>query len=71
MIDKEIKASLKTTLRKARRIADMSQREVAEKIGTSEVYYAKIERGEAVPSLKMLGKIVRAIGVSSKDVLPF
>ena len=71
MIDKEIKDSLKSTLRKARRVADLTQQEVADKIDTDVAYYAKIERGESVPSLKMLGKIVKLLKVSSKEVLPF
>ena len=70
-MDKEIKSSLKANLRKSRRVADLTQQEVADKIGTDVAYYAKIERGESVPSLKMLGKIVRLLNISSKDVLPF
>ena len=71
MTDKEIKASLKASLRKARRTADLTQQEVVDKIGTDVAYYAKIERGESVPSLKMLGKIVKLLKISSNDVLPF
>jgi transcriptional regulator with XRE-family HTH domain len=38
---------------------------------TNTNYYAKLERGEAVPSLKMLEKVVKALGIKSSDVLPF
>ena len=49
----------------------LTQAEVAKHAGTNTNYYAKLERGEAVPSLKMLEKIVKALGVKSSDVLPF
>lgn len=71
MIDKEIKASLKKSLRRARRDADLTQQDVADAVGTKVAYYAKIERGEVVPSLKMLGKIVRVLKTDSTEVLPF
>ncbi len=71
MIDKEIKASLEATLRKARRAVDLTQLEVAEKVGTDVTYYAKLERGEAVPSLKMLEKVLKVLKLKSSDVLPF
>ncbi len=38
---------------------------------TNTNYYAKLERGEAMPSLKMLEKVIKALGVKSSDVLPF
>lgn len=71
MIDKEIKASLKESLRRARRDADLTQQDVADAVGTKVAYYAKVERGEVVPSLKMLGKIVRVLKTDSTEVLPF
>jgi transcriptional regulator with XRE-family HTH domain len=45
--------------------------EVAKRAGTNTNYYAKLERGEAVPSLKMLEKIIKALSIKSSDVLPF
>lgn len=48
-----------------------TQAEVAKRAGTTVNHYAKIERGEVTPSLKMLEKIVKALGVRSSDVLPF
>lgn len=50
---------------------NLTQAEVAARAGTNTNYYAKLERGEAVPSLKMLEKILKALGVKSSDVLPF
>lgn len=58
-------------LQVARLRKDLTQAEVAKNAGTNTNYYAKLERGEAAPSLKMLEKIVKALGVHSSDVLPF
>lgn len=49
----------------------LTQAEVAKHARTNTNYYAKLERGEAVPSLKMLEKVVKALGIKSSDVLPF
>lgn len=49
----------------------MTQLQVAEKADINVNYYAKLERAESTPSLKMLEKVVKALGVHSSDVLPF
>ncbi len=71
MSEKQIKASLATNLRKARRAADLTQQEVADEVGTDVTYYAKLERGEAIPSLKMLEKVLKALDLKSNEALPF
>jgi len=58
-------------LQQARRRQNLTQADVAKLAGTTVNHYAKIERGEVVPSLKTLAKIVKALGVKSSDVLPF
>ena len=58
-------------LQTARARKDLTQAEVARRAGTNTNYYAKLERGEAVPSLMMLEKIVKALKTDSSDVLPF
>lgn len=58
-------------LQLVRQYKNLTQAEVAKRAGTNSNYYAKLERGEAVPSLKMLEKIVKALGIKSSDVLPF
>ena len=58
-------------LQQARRRKAFTQAEVAKRAGTNVNYYAKLERGEAVPSLKMLEKLVKVLGVQSSDILPF
>lgn len=59
------------SLQTARQRRNLTQSEVAKRAGTNTNYYAKLERGEAVPSLKMLEKVVKALGIKSSDVLPF
>lgn len=71
MSEKEIKASLAINLRKARRAADLTQQEIADKVGTDVTYYAKLERGEAIPSLKMLEKVLKVLNLKSNEALPF
>ena len=58
-------------LQLVRQRKSLTQAEVAKHAGTNTNYYAKLERGEAVPSLKMLEKVVKALGIKSSDVLPF
>ena len=58
-------------LQRARRHKGFTQAEVARHAETNVNYYAKLERGEAVPSLKMLEKIIKALGAKSSDILPF
>ncbi len=71
MSEKEIKSSLKSGLLKARKAVGLTQLEVAKKVGTDVTYYAKLERGESVPSLKMLEKVLKVLKLKSSDVLPF
>jgi transcriptional regulator with XRE-family HTH domain len=58
-------------LQHARRQKGFTQAEVSKRAETTVNHYAKIERGEVVPSLKTLEKVVKALGIKSSDVLPF
>lgn len=58
-------------LKKYRTQHGMTQAALAQAAGTNINYYAKLERGIAVPSLAMLEKLIVALKVSSSDVLPF
>jgi len=58
-------------LQSARTRKGLTQSEVAKRADTNTNYYAKLERGESVPSLKTLEKIIKALGIKSADVLPF
>lgn len=56
-------------LRKARLAKDLTQVEVARKAGICENHYAQIERGEKNPTTSTFKSIVKAIGVSSAEIL--
>lgn len=58
-------------LHTARQSKGFTQAEVAKRASTTVNHYAKIERGEVVPSLRTLEKIAKALSVNSSDVLPF
>ena len=49
----------------------MTQAEVAEKSGITVNHYAKIERGEAEPTLSTLAMLVKGLKISLSDILPF
>lgn len=58
-------------LRLARKKADLTQQQVAEKAKLHTNYYARIERGEENPSYEVLEKIVKALKIKSSEVFPF
>lgn len=58
-------------MRKIREIQRREQVEVAEEAGIDTSYYARIERGEANPTLERLYSVVKALHVKSSDILPF
>lgn len=64
-------ADLGKKLKQARHQKTMTQADVARRANTTVNHYAKIERGEVLPSLKMFEKIVKALGVRSSDILSF
>jgi len=49
----------------------LTQAEVATSAGISTNYYARIERGDTGTSILIMEKIVKALKVTSSDVLPF
>ena len=66
------KASIERTaarLRKARQAKGMTQAEVAQKAGISENHYAQVERAEKNPTVSTFKSIIKAVGVSSADIL--
>ena len=58
-------------MRKFRKGQKREQVEVAEEAGIDTSYYARIERGEANPSLEVLYAIIKALHVKSSNILPF
>jgi transcriptional regulator with XRE-family HTH domain len=60
-----------TNLSKLRKQLRYTQREVAELADLNPNYYAKVERGTSVPSLKTVYKLAKALKVSASDILGF
>ncbi len=58
------------TLKKIRLQKGLTQAELAEKAGINTNYYAKIERGELKSSIETLEKLVKALGIRWRDILP-
>ena len=48
---------------RARRIADLSQRELAERLGVSRAVVARIETGQTIPTTELLARIMDIAGV--------
>lgn len=57
-------------LRTIRSQKGMTQEEVAKRAGTERGYYAKLEQGYTLPSLKLLEKILKALDARFRDALP-
>lgn len=55
-------------IRKFRHEANMTQEDLAEKVGASRVYIGYVEQGRNTPSLEILGKIAKALKVSLSDI---
>ena len=71
MSDQEIIRTIANNLSRLRRECRYTQKEAAEKAGLNMNYYAKVERGEAMPSLKTVKKLTRAFKVSASDIIGF
>lgn len=48
-----------------------TQKEVAAMAGLNSNYYAKVERGDGIPSLKTLYRIAKVLKVSISDIVGF
>lgn len=58
-------------IHKVRSRQNRTQEDVAGEAGIETSYFAKIERGEANPSLEIIYAIIKALHVKSSDILPF
>ena len=58
-------------IKKIRNEKNLTQEELAEKVGVSTVWIGYIETGYRIPNLKMVYKVARALGVKVKDIFPF
>ncbi len=60
----QAKSSFALTLAKARAKLGLTQRELASKVGVSQAYIAKLEGGEANPTLERIGSLLATLGLS-------
>ena len=68
-MEKELAQSIGKAAREARKSLELTQEDAAERIGVSAEFYARIERGHALPSVPTFAKIVAALGVSADSLL--
>ena len=68
-MDKELAESIGTAARSARTSLKLTQEDAAERIGVSAEFYARIERGNALPSVPTLARISTSLGVSADGLL--
>lgn len=57
------KSELALTLARARRIASYTQKDLARSLGTNQSYIAKLEAGDANPTIGRIGKILATLGL--------
>lgn len=68
-MDKELAKSIGSASREARKSLELTQEDAAERIGVSAEFYARIERGNALPSVQTFARISAALGVSADTLL--
>lgn len=61
--------SIDLFLKKYREIHRLEQKEIANRLGISRPYYAKLESGMRKPSVDLLEKICTSLGTSIVDVI--
>ena len=60
----QAKSSFAITLAKARKELNLTQQELASKLNVSQAYIAKLEGGEANPTLARIGSLLAVLGLS-------
>lgn len=58
-------------IKNARKKIGLTQAEIAKDAKIHVNYYARIERGETVPSVEVLEAISKILKIKSSDILPF
>jgi len=69
--DEKTRQEIASKLKTLRTTQGLRQIDLAKKAGINSNYYSKVERGEAIPSIITLKKILGALGVKSSKVLTF
>lgn len=60
----QAKSSFAITLARARKSLGLTQQELSSRIGVSQSYIAKLEGGEANPTLERIGSLLAVLGLS-------
>lgn len=60
-----------TAAREARAKAELTQQEMAERVGVATEVYGRLERGHLLPSVPTLLRLCRALGVDANTLLGF
>jgi transcriptional regulator with XRE-family HTH domain len=68
-MDKELAKSIGAAARRARKALELTQEDAAERIGVSVEFYARIERGNSLPSVPTFVRIASALGVSADTLI--
>ena len=69
--DEKTRQDIASKLKKYRLKKGLFQTDVAKKAGLNSNFYSKVERGDAIPSVITLKKILGALGVKSSEILSF
>lgn len=68
-MNKELAKTIGTGARQARKALELTQEDIAERIGVSVEFYARIERGTSLPSIVTFARIASALGASGDMLL--
>ena len=68
-MQKELARTIGAAARQARKNLQLTQEDAAERINVSVEFYARIERGNSLPSILTFARIVSALGVSADALL--
>ncbi|HWN69984.1 MAG TPA: helix-turn-helix transcriptional regulator [Haliangium sp.] len=68
-MNKELAKSIGSASRQARAALELTQEDAAERIEVSVEFYARIERGNSLPSVPTLARIAGVLGVSADALL--
>jgi len=68
MASKKAQRSLGQMLRERRRKLDLTQLEVAQRIGTSTPYIGHLEAGKRHPSDKVIGRLAEVLGFEGREL---
>ncbi|QQS19845.1 helix-turn-helix transcriptional regulator [Candidatus Saccharibacteria bacterium] len=71
MSDTDFLEQISANLLKIRKQQRYTQRELAKLAGLNSNYYAKVERGEGMPSIKTIHKLAKALKVTATDIVGF